>query len=102
MLEGSNGSAQGEGLNVNLLGDGCVAAFALTSALAQSEGPLIAATGEFMGALGLGGTVLDGVAAAVLQILPFVPRAAGDLVLYSVIRGAIDLALDKRVIQSYP
>lgn len=84
------------------LGDGCVAAFALTSALAQSEAPLGLAAGEFLSSLGRGGGILDAFAAALLPALPFLPRAAGGLALYSAARGAIDLALDERAIKPFP
>lgn len=91
-----------DGFTVSHLGDGCVAAFALTSALAQSEIPLTLAAGEFVDALGRGEGLLYALVAVVLPALPFVPRAAGGLLLYSVARAAIDRALDEGVIKPFP
>lgn len=79
-----------------------MAAFALTSAVGQSEVPLTLAAGEFAGVLERGGGVVEAFAAVVLPFLPFLPRAAGDLLLYSVVRTAIDRALDQGAIKPFP
>lgn len=93
---------QMDGFTVGHLGDGCVAAFALTSALGQSEVPLTLAAGEFVGVLGRGGGILEALAAVLLPAAPFLPRAAADLFLYSTARAAIDRALDEGVIKPFP
>ncbi|CAN0238640.1 unnamed protein product, partial [Hapterophycus canaliculatus] len=72
-----------DGFTVGHLGDGAVAAFALTSALGQSEVPLTLAAGEFVGVLGRGGGLAEAFAAVLLPAAPFLPRAAGDLFMYS-------------------
>lgn len=99
---GETPTATSGGLSVDHLGEGCVAAFALTSALGQSEGPLSSAAGAFLDALGQDGGLVGALTATVVPVLPFLPRAAGDLVLYSAARGAIDLALDEGVIERFP
>ncbi|CAM9377852.1 unnamed protein product [Ectocarpus sp. 13 AM-2016] len=93
---------QMDGFTVGHLGDGCVAAFALTSALGQSEAPLTMAAGEFVGVLGRGGGILEALAPVLLPAAPFLPRAAADLFLYSAARLAIDRALDEGVIKPFP
>lgn len=93
---------QMDGFTVGHLGDGCVAAFALTSALAQSEVPLTLAAGEFVGVLERGGGMVEAFAAVLLPAAPFLPRAAGDLFLYSATRAAIDRALDQGLIKPFP
>ncbi|CAN0415263.1 unnamed protein product [Ectocarpus fasciculatus] len=93
---------QMDGFTVGHLGDGCVAAFALTSALGQSEAPLTLAAGEFVGVLGRGGGIVEALAAVLLPAAPFLPRAAADLFLYSATRAALDRALDEGVIKPFP
>lgn len=90
-----------DGFTVSHLGDGCVAAFALTSALGQSEGPLTIAAGEFLAACVRGG-VMEALSAVLVPLLPFLPRAVGDLLLYSATRAAIDRALDEGGIKPFP
>lgn len=91
-----------DGFTVSHLGDGCVAAFAITSALGQSEAPLSLAAGEFLNVFGRGGGLLEALAAVLLPALPFLPRAVGDLLLYSAARAAIDRALDDGAIKPFP
>lgn len=98
----SAASPQMDGFTVGHLGDGCVAAFALTSAGGQSEVPLTLAAGQFVDVLGRGGGLLEALGAVVLPVAPFLPRAAGGLLLYSVTRTAIDRALDEGVIKPFP
>ncbi|CAM9774513.1 unnamed protein product, partial [Laminaria digitata] len=74
---------QMDGFTVGHLGDGCVAAFALTSAFGQSEVPLATAAGEFAGVFERGGGVVEALAAVLLPAAPFLPRAAADLLFYS-------------------
>lgn len=91
-----------DGFTVGHLGDGCVAAFALTSALGQSEVPLALAAGEFAGVFERGGGVVEALAAVLLPAAPFLPRAAADLLFYSIARTAIDRALDQGAIKPFP
>lgn len=91
-----------EGVSMQHLGDGCVTAFALTSALAQSEGPLSSAAQAFVDVLGHGEMSLGGLTVILLPALPFVPRALGDLLLYSVARNGLDKALDDGTIKPFP
>lgn len=84
------------------LGDGCVAAFALTSALGQSEATLTPAVSEFIEVLGRGGGLVEAMATAFVPAVPFLPRAVGDLFLYSATRAGIDWALDDGGIESFP
>lgn len=93
---------QMDGFTVGHLGDGCVAAFALTSALGQSEVPLALAAGEFAGVFERGGGVVEALAAVLLPAAPFLPRAAADLLFYSIARTAIDRALDQGAIKPFP
>lgn len=91
-----------DGFTVGHLGDGCVAAFALTSALGQSEAPLTLAAGKFVGAFEGGGGIVEALAAVLLPMVPFLLRAGGDLLLYTAARTAIDHALDQGVIEPFP
>lgn len=84
------------------LGDGAVAAFALASAMGQSEVPLTMAAGEFVDVLSRGGGVVEAFGAVLLPAAPFLPRVAGDLFLYSTARAAIDRALDQGAIKPFP
>eukprot|EP00752_Nemacystus_decipiens_P005347 g4848.t1 len=93
---------QMDGFTVGHLGDGAVAAFALTSALGQSEVPLTLAAGEFVAVLGRGGGIVEAFGAVILPAAPFLPRVAGDLFLYSVARAALDRALDRGAIKPFP
>ena len=93
---------QMDGFTVGHLGDGAVAAFALTSALGQSEVPLTLAAGEFVAVLGRGGGVVEALGAVLLPAAPFLPRVAGDLFLYSAARAALDRALDQGAIKPFP
>lgn len=91
-----------DSFTVGHLGDGCVAAFALTSALGQSEATLTPAVSDFVGVLERGGDLVEATATAFVPALPFLPRAVGDLFLYSATRAAIDWALDDGRIKSFP
>lgn len=91
-----------DSFTVGHLGDGCVAAFALTSALGQSEATLTPAVSEFVGVLEKGGGLVEAIATALVPAAPFLPRAVGDLLLYSATRAAIDWALDDGGIESFP
>lgn len=93
---------QMDGFTVGHLGDGAVAAFALTSALGQSEVPLTLAAGEFVGVLGRGGGIVEALGAVLLPAAPFLPRVAGDLFVYSAARAALDRALDRGAIKPFP
>ena len=91
-----------DGFTTEHLGDGCVAAFALTSALGQSEMMLTTAAVAFVSVLERGGGLAEALAMGLLPAASFLPRAAGDLLLYSAAREALDRALDSGGVESFP
>ncbi|CAM9298283.1 unnamed protein product, partial [Choristocarpus tenellus] len=76
------------GLNVDQLGDGCVGAFAFTSALGQCEVPLTAAAAALADSLGHGAGPFGALVAGAVPALPFIPRLGGNLFLFSAARVA--------------